>query len=225
MKALHGVARRDAGELERCLEEHALHALSLVVVVSLDTAVLVLVLKRIERLAVVQKTRGEDFSGSDKDGVVHIRLFIYDFKAIARLDSEEVDGPSVDFRKLHRHRRRNALLFERSIERTFNLATYGPLFGHLGALDLIDKQAVAQSKHHVFRYRRLVHEVRHLLGAVFAPQQPVGVAGSPFARIEVFFAQLQELVDCSRSDAPRVHEATEGFAFTHFKALGVEVLE
>ena len=110
VKAIHGVARGNAGKFEGSLEEHSLHALAFLVVVALDRCVLVLVLKSIKGLAVVKESGCQNFTRAHKYAVVDVGFLVNNLKAVADLNSKEVNSPGINFGKLHGNGWRHALL-------------------------------------------------------------------------------------------------------------------
>ena len=131
----------------------------------------------------------ENFSGPNKGGVIDIALFKNHFKAISFLNSEEINGPGVDFAQSDGYGWRYILVRKGFIKRTFNGTGHHPLHHLGGALYGLNIQAV-QTKYDVLRLRGFVHEILRRGGTVRRMKYPISISCAPSALIEGSFGHF-----------------------------------
>ena len=131
MEAGVGETRRDAVEIQGCLQEGALQAVALFVVIQFFTFLH-------EGDGVVRAVRMAESGGQDvkvvQRLVVDVFLLVDDAELVVLLQIEKVDRPSVDAGQYHRQQRRRLAVLHGHPERRLHAAFHRLLPPHRGIL-------------------------------------------------------------------------------------------
>ena len=185
-------ARGDAVEVQRSLQERPLQAVARGTVIQLFAVLY-------EGDGVIHTVRVAERGRQDVEVVqllaLHAFLFVDHPELVLLLQAEEVDGPSVDVRKLHGEQGRGVQFLHGHPQRRFHLASdFLPLPFH-GVFSSVYPALVAQVEHDV-RFRvLLVDEEAYLPRAVLPAEYGVRLPVAHLPHIEHPFRFLVQFVD------------------------------